>query len=521
MAKNKKGKGKGSQGNNVRKQPPQQPNTSGNSTSNNVTSNKQGGSTSPQNNASANNSGNPSSNQANAKTNAGNQTTANQPQTNNVSNNSANQPNNNNKSKSSTGNKPVNSKVSKVWRATAGTLPFVAEAALEQLNSTSPTKSSILPYEPLWDTVKDQGGFSGNTLEAVDAVFSPTNSKVWEGVKDTLGDLTYSVWSKGADLFSNDASLTNNVGATARDIVRNIITSQQYTTDYGGYLVPGYNLGKFGRDIGKSVLNNIWDSARDYETIRDYSYGNLGFDDYIGDSVVNAALSGLNNMLSRFGENRDFYQRGRYSLNEMLSTMAKDIKNAKDKSSPEYKEKVAKFEKFNNLAKFSDYYWATKKEMDASDLSKEDFLKSKNLTPEAFNAFEQNAYTVHNLGSNLALNESNGIKRSDYIPGNHNYSYIDYTGAVNEAKKGLSGDIIGDTSDTTKNTSNVTNNTSADTGKTVIDKSVDNTTGTGTNNTVNENTQSSLTPDYLTEFYKKFDKTYNYDPAKGRFNIWL
>lgn len=50
--------------------------TSGNSTSNNVTSNKQGGSTTPQNNASANNSSNPSSNQANAKTNTGNQTSA-------------------------------------------------------------------------------------------------------------------------------------------------------------------------------------------------------------------------------------------------------------------------------------------------------------------------------------------------------------------------------------------------------------------------------------------------------------
>lgn len=43
----------------------------------------------------------------------------------------------------------------------------------------------------------------------------------------------------------------------------------------------------------------------------------------------------------------------------------------------------------------------------------------------------------------------------------------------------------------------------------------------GINNAVNENTQSSITPDYLTEFYKKFDKKYNYDPAKGRFNIWL
>ena len=46
-------------------------------------------------------------------------------------------------------------------------------------------------------------------------------------------------------------------------------------------------------------------------------------------------------------------------------------------------------------------------------------------------------------------------------------------------------------------------------------------TNKGINNAVNENTQSSITPDYLTEFYKKFDKKYNYNPAKGRFNIWL
>lgn len=60
-------------------------------------------------------------------------------------------------------------------------------------------------------------------------------------------------------------------------------------------------------------------------------------------------------------------------------------------------------------------------------------------------------------------------------------------------------------------------------GATTPEKKETSATGTnkGTNNAVTENTQSSVTPDYLTEFYKKFDKTYNYDPAKGRFNIWL
>lgn len=60
-------------------------------------------------------------------------------------------------------------------------------------------------------------------------------------------------------------------------------------------------------------------------------------------------------------------------------------------------------------------------------------------------------------------------------------------------------------------------------GATTPEKKETPSTGTskGINNAVNENTQSSVTPDYLTEFYKKFDKKYNYDPAKGRFNIWL
>lgn len=60
-------------------------------------------------------------------------------------------------------------------------------------------------------------------------------------------------------------------------------------------------------------------------------------------------------------------------------------------------------------------------------------------------------------------------------------------------------------------------------GATTSEKKEKPATGTnkGINNAVNENTQSSITPDYLTEFYKKFDKKYNYDPAKGRFNIWL
>ena len=461
-------------------------------------------------------------NRANAKTNTGNQTTANQPQSNNVSNNTK-QPNNNTKGAPNTGSKPVTQKP--IWsqilnKGARMGIPIIAEKSLDALNSTSPTNNKLLPYDTLTEATKKQGGTKGTLLNIADMFLNPMDSYYWQSGGDWLGDNSYDIWSNIAGLFSDDKAFTHNVGATARDVAKDIVDWGAKVVDLGGYLFRPAAIAKGTYVPSKAAANNIWDAPRDFEDIKDYSYKNLGFDDYIGDSIwLRGTKAGFNNLFSRFGENRDFYQRGRYSLNEMLSTMAKDIKNHKDKNSPEYKDLVDKFERFNNLAKFSDFYWTTKKEMDASDLSKEDFLKSKNLTPEAFDAFEQNAYTLHNLGSNLDLNESNGNKRSDYVEGN--YSYPDYTDAVNAAKKGSEGN----TTDIDTDTLNAAMNMGTDVGKVITGKPVNNTTSAGTNtginNAVNENTQSSITPDYLTEFYKKFDKTYNYDPAKGRFNIWL
>ena len=487
----------------------------------NDTSSKQGNSPTTQNNASTDNNNNTnnnnnnnnkqSSNQANAKPNTGNQTTADQPQSNNVSNNN----NNNTKGKASTDSKPTTTK-GKLWRTG---IPFVADIALNSLNSTSPTNNTLLSRESLMDYTRNQDNGTGVALNVMDAILNPSDSYYWEDAGDWLGDKGYNIWSGIAGLFSDDKVFVNNVGATARDVVKDAVDWTGVAVDLGTYAVPYLNTAKGAYLTSKAVGNNIWDIARDLQDIQEYSYKNLGFNDFSGDSTLDNVLwgakAGFNNLFSRFGENRDFYQRGRYSLNEMLSAMAKEIENSKDKNSPEYKDLVGKFEKFNNLAKFSDYYWATKKEMDASDLSKEDFLKSKNLSPETFDYFEQNAKALHNLGNNLELNESNGIKRSDYKEGN--YSYQDFTKAVDEAKKSLEGD----NTDIDTDTLNAFMGMGTDVGKVITGKPVDNTTGTGINNTVNENTQSSLTPDYLTEFYKKFDKTYNYDPAKGRFNIWL
>lgn len=400
-------------------------------------------------------------------------------------------------------------------------IPFVADKALNSLNSTSPTNNELLPQETLTENIKNQGGSRGTLLNIADMVLNPMDSYYWKSGGDWLGDKWYDIWSGAAGLFSDDKAFVNNVGATARDVARDAVNWGATGVDLAGYAFRPAAIAKGTYTTSKAGVNSIWDVSRDFNDIKDYSYGNLGFNDYVGDSLWRGAKAGFNNLFSRVGENRDFYQRGRYSLNEMLSALAKDIENHKDKSSPEYKNLVNKFEKFNNLAKFSDFYWATKKEMDASDLSEEDFFKSKNITPQQFELSKQNAYALHNLGSNLDLNESNGNKRSDYVEGN--YSYPDYTDAVTKAKKGLEGD----STDIDTDTINAAINIGTDVGKAIVNKPVDNTTGTGTGtntdttNTANENTQSNLTPDYLTEFYKKFDKKYNYDPAKGRFNIWL
>lgn len=84
-------------------------------------------------------------------------------------------------------------------------------------------------------------------------------------------------------------------------------------------------------------------------------------------------------------------------------------------------------------------------------------------------------------------------------------------------------DISNGTNNLAENVVNTSVGQNIKQGATTPEKKETPATGTnkGINNAVNKNTQSSITPDYLTEFYKKFDKTYNYDPAKGRFNIWL
>lgn len=473
-----------------------------------------------QNNSTANNS----TASSNPQTSVNNSTpintqdtskSAEKPQSNNVSK----QPSNNTKSTPSTGSAPVTQKPN-IWshiksKGSRIGIPIVADKALNKLNSTSPTNNTLLPRESLTDYVRNQDNGYGVALNVLDAILNPSDSYYWEDAGDWLGDKWYDLWSSGAGLFSDDKAFTHNIGATARNVAKDAVDLIGTVVDLGTYAVPYLNAAKGAYLTAKVTGNSIWDNARDFEDIKDYSYKNLGFDDYIGDDIWRGAKAGFNNLFSRLGENKDFYQRGRYSLNEMLSTMAEDIKNHKDKNSPEYKDLVDKFERFNNLAKSSDFYWATKKEMDASDLSEEDFFKSKNITPQQFELSKQNAYALHNLGSNLDLNESNGNKRSDYVEGN--YSYPDYTDAVNAAKKGSEED----NTDIDTDTLNAAINMGTDVGKAIVNKPVDTPTGTGTNNTANENSQSGLTPDYLTEFYKKFDKKYNYDPAKGRFNIWL
>lgn len=106
-----------------------------------------------------------------------------------------------------------------------------------------------------------------------------------------------------------------------------------------------------------------------------------------------------------------------------------------------------------------------------------------------------------------------------------NASYNNYTPILpnNPILPHTAIDINNGTNNLAENVVNTSAGQDTTQGATTSEKKEKPATGTNKsiNNAVNENTQSSITPDYLTEFYKKFDKKYNYDPAKGRFNIWL
>lgn len=334
------------------------------------------------------------------------------------------------------GNKPSiwNKGVNLVKKYGPASLPIAVDAGFSLANSTSPTQSGI--YEPLWDQIKNTDDGYGYAANLADAVLSPTTSKLWDTGIEKAGDFAFNLANKVLSPISdtsnntdNNSSVNNLVGAAlgtnlkhnvaniAKNYVKDGLTGLRYGADYIPYFFPLTAIPKVTRDVTTTVLNNTWDYGRDLDSIKYYTYGDLGYNDFTkGDvwAVGRAGLAGLDNLFSNFGEDEDYYQRGRYSINEMVNSLEQDIQNRTDYDSDEYKQLSNKLTDFKNLAGYSDAYWQLQKDIENSNLSAEDYLATLDLTTDDLKAFEISAKRLHNLGANLAANEHRGIKRSSY-----------------------------------------------------------------------------------------------------------
>lgn len=331
------------------------------------------------------------------------------------------------------GNKPSiwNKGVNLVKKYGAGGLPIAVDVGFNLANSTSPTQSGI--YEPLWDHIKNTDDNYGYAANIVDAVLSPTSSKLWDTGIEKAGDFASNLVNKALSPISdtsnntdNSASVNNLVGAAlgtylkhnvaniAKNYVKDGLTGLRYGADYAPYFFPITAIPKVTRDVTTTVLNNTWDYGRDLDSIKYYTYGGLGYNDFTKDDVWAAGKAGLNSLFSNFGEDEDYYQRGRHSINEMLNKIEQDIQNRTDYDSDDYKQLSNKLVNFKNLADYGDAYWQLQKGIENSNLSEGDYLATLGLTTDDLKAFEISAKRLHNLGANLSANETRGIKRSSY-----------------------------------------------------------------------------------------------------------
>lgn len=331
------------------------------------------------------------------------------------------------------GNKPSiwNKGVNLVKKYSAGGLPIAVDVGFSLANSTSPTQSGI--YEPLWDQIKNTDDGYGYAANLVDAVLSPTSSKLWDTGIEKAGDFVSNLANKALSPISdlsnntdNSSSVNNLVGSAlgtylkhnvaniAKNYVKDGLTGLRYGADYIPYFFPITAIPKVTRDVATTVLNNTLDYGRDLDSIKYYTHGNLGYNDFTEDAIWAAGRAGLDNLFSNFGEDEDYYQRGRHSINEMVNSIEQDIQNRTDYDSDDYKQLSNKLINFKNLAGYSDAYWKLQKDIENSNLSAEDYLATLDLTTDDLKAFEISAKRLHNLGANLAANEHRGIKRSSY-----------------------------------------------------------------------------------------------------------
>lgn len=418
-----------------------------------------------------------------------------------------------------------------------GGVPAISNLALDNMNETS-----SLYYDP-------------NTGMYVD---SADMQAIWQknlANNNWRYDIPYSVFNKLPNALGEGISDVLRVkDPTTRKIVSGL-------TNAASYVIPYYGIGKSIYDTADKVSNTIWDTNRDMDMLKDLRYGNLGYSnkwllDNDDDSWLSAPatfaesiwegiktasandwvhnLTGLDRRTG-FSEQSDIYKLGQQTTVKMMQKMLEDTNNF-DPANANSRATLDKFNMMNTLLKNSDRYWelqSIKKDKNMSDESFYNYLNNAGIDTNTYRGMEYAAKQLYNLGDNQ---ERNGLRYdnsiistqapmlqykyarkqkpiaddplANLVGGNHILDGFHKVGDkfINTKPKKES-ELVAEVKEEKKDNAPQ---------KEVLNNSVDTDSAT-----ITENPYSDLTPEYLTNFYKEFDKKYDYDPAKGRFNIWL
>lgn len=333
--------------------------------------------------------------------------------------NKDNKTNTTNSSKSSIWDKPA--KVGK-WvgkNVIKGSIPLAANWALDRMN-----KTSSLYYDPK----------TGTYIETADM------QPIWQ--KNAVKDSNW--FSQGTHYLFNDVpKLTgeaiSDIAEVTDPATRDMISAG---TNLASYAIPYYGVGKGIYDIESKVVNNVLDTNRDIDMIKDLRYGDLGFSikylenneyaplwegiktslandymasvaDFWGDTL---GIEGLKGSVRRtsFSPQSDVYKLGQQTTIKMMQKMLEDTDNF-NPANTNSRAVLNKFNMMNQLLKNSDAYWQFQSIKNSQDMNDDDFyayLESAGIDKNTYKGMEYAAKQLYNLGDNQ---ERNGLRYDNTI----------------------------------------------------------------------------------------------------------
>lgn len=224
-----------------------------------------------------------------------------------------------------------------------------------------------------------------------------------------------------------------------------ILKTANLAGSFAPYASPIYGITKVANDVGKNISENIFDTNRDIDMIKDLRYGDLGYSnkwlledngspiwegiktslandymasvaDFWGDTL---GIEGLKGSVRRtgFSQQSDVYKLGQQTTIKMMQKMLEDTGNF-DPANAKSRVILNQFNMMNQLLKNSDAYWQFQSIKNSQNMNDDDFyayLASAGIDENTYKGMEYAAKQLYNLGDNQ---ERNGLR---YDP-NSNFS---------------------------------------------------------------------------------------------------